>query len=927
MSLLFVFLFFTIASGLSLEEPLNNQYPPIARIGQPFTWTFYDGTFKSDNGLLTYSAQDLPSWLSFDPPSRTFHGTPAAKDEGNQNIIVIANDGSSSLSSAAVLCVTSFPPPVLKLPLSVQLSNVEPSLSSVFPLSPHSAMDMGTPAVRVPPRWSFSIGFEGETFTAPNELFYYVRQANGATLPPWMNFNSATYALDGVAPHEELITEPYLIPLQFIASDQQGYSAATLPFNLIVASHEVSKGAAELPTLNITKGSPFTIAFQSTEDFTGILVDGRPIEPAEIAVLDIDVTQYSSWLRYDPGARLLYGNSTNSGLSPDEKHYLPVKLSTTFNQSIETNYAIAQVPSCFLMPNLLPLRAKPNVSLLFELSQYLDPTVPGESISFSASFEPTEASQWLKFDSSNLRLVGAIPGNSRITECSVTFSAYSTVTHATSYAHLPIVISPSEADVHGFGSAHHHKLSRAARAKLILAVWIVFGTLGGLCSLGASLAFFRRCARVEDTAIAGEDGRNALSARDRKWYGIVSPNSFEKPVIGYGWTIGASQSLDVTAAVAAESAISTAPQKLQRPLYGSVGLGLHPDSSRPVHVPIRAAPINPRVMKKKEFVSKIKSTVRQVSDKYRQVSEKYTRKQARAKNHPTIGKPILITPSKLDGCDVPSSQPGSTFILDSPSMSTGSHSIPRRRSDFGPPKSPAQVHFQENETMTRQTSSSSNQSLMSGILQAEAGERSQARPRLVPFTSANRVPVPQGQSIHSLSKDVGLSKAKRVSSQEAKVWKINTDGTTLAMPPESGSGDEFSMGLHYIQTLGGVGDSTPSVPTVATTNVRSSFSSLESSHQGHETGQVRRILVRMGEKFKSRIQIPIQTRGIFYELKLLNGGPLPQFLQHDINLKDGCIELYGTPNRRDVGVFDVGVYVGDRESCVARTIIDVVGRS
>jgi axial budding pattern protein 2 len=269
-------------------------------------------------------------------------------------------------------------------------------------------------------------------------------------------------------------------------------------------------------------------------------------------------------------------------------------------------------------------------------------------------------------------------------------------------------------------------------------------------------------------------------------------------------------------------------------------------------------------------------------------------------------------------------------MLDSPSTSTEEYSIPRRRSDFGPPRSPVQVHFKD-EALTRQTSSSSDHSHISGILQAEAGERTQTspvRPRLVPFTSANRVPVPQRQSVHSLGKNPDSLKAKRVSSQEAKVWRIEANQIRPAMPTKSDSSDELCMGLHYVQTLGGDGvdESTPSLPTVATTYVRSSFSSLESSHQGHGT-ETRRVLVRIGEKFKFRIQIPVHLRGVFYELRLVNGGPLPQFLRHDLNLRDGSIEFHGIPSPRDLGVFDVGVHVGDREGCVARTIIDVVGRT
>ncbi|MBV7544688.1 putative Ig domain-containing protein, partial [Acidovorax sp. sic0104] len=47
---------------------------------------------------LSYSAQlagggALPAWLSFDPATRTFSGTPANGDVGSVDIDVIASDG------------------------------------------------------------------------------------------------------------------------------------------------------------------------------------------------------------------------------------------------------------------------------------------------------------------------------------------------------------------------------------------------------------------------------------------------------------------------------------------------------------------------------------------------------------------------------------------------------------------------------------------------------------------------------------------------------------------------------------------------------------------------------------------------------------------------------------------------------------------
>ena len=176
-------------------------------------------------------------------------------------------------------------------------------------------------------------------------------------------------------------------------------------------------------------------------------------------------------------------------------------------------------------------------------------------------------------------------------------------------------------------------------------------------------------------------------------------------------------------------------------------------------------------------------------------------------------------------------------------------------------------------------------------------------------------------------KDPDTAKARRVPSQEAKVWRPDANETALAGPTKDG--DELCMGLRYVQMLGTdhVGSSIPSVPTMATTRGRSSFSSLESSHQGHALWG--RVVVRMGEGFKFRVRIAnydfSPSKEVLYMLKMVDGGPLPRFLNHEFNLKDRWVEIFGVPGPRDLGVLDVGVYM-DAE-CVARTTIDVVGRT
>ena len=148
----------------------------------------------------------------------------------------------------------------------------------------------------------------------------------------------------------------------------------------------------------------------------------------------------------------------------------------------------------------------------------------------------------------------------------------------------------------------------------------------------------------------------------------------------------------------------------------------------------------------------------------------------------------------------------------------------------------------------------------------------------------------------------------------------------------SGTNDELTMGIHYVRSLGADqlavdsgGTGAKSSPTVS--NIRSSFTSLESSHVGHKSGtgtDIMKVLVRAGEKFKFRVPIPESYRHRGYHVKMTSGQPLPKFLQADPS--KGLLELSGIAGFRDLGEVIVGIY-GERDGvCVATVVIEVVSK-
>ena len=91
-----------------VATPLADQDAPV---DVPFTYGIPADAFTdADGDPLTYGAATnnnggLPGWLTFDPATRTFTGTPAASDSGTVRVTVTANDGTATVSDEFALRV------------------------------------------------------------------------------------------------------------------------------------------------------------------------------------------------------------------------------------------------------------------------------------------------------------------------------------------------------------------------------------------------------------------------------------------------------------------------------------------------------------------------------------------------------------------------------------------------------------------------------------------------------------------------------------------------------------------------------------------------------------------------------------------------------------------------------------------------------
>jgi uncharacterized delta-60 repeat protein len=166
----------------------------------------------------------LPSWLSFNPDTRTFSGTPGNDDAGTLKLRVQATDGSGlNVNSYFSLTVANInDAPVLMAPLATQTILTDAVFSFVVPASTFADVDVG------------------DTLSLTATL------SNGSALPNWLSFDAASRTFSGTPGNSEVGS----LNLKVKATDSAGASVSST-FNLsVVKVNDAPLGASKLITIN-----------------------------------------------------------------------------------------------------------------------------------------------------------------------------------------------------------------------------------------------------------------------------------------------------------------------------------------------------------------------------------------------------------------------------------------------------------------------------------------------------------------------------------------------------------------------------------------------------------------------------------------------------------------------------------------------------
>lgn len=385
---------------------MDEQLPNVARVDEAYLFTLASITYRSSSGgSISYSASNLPDWLSFDSDSRTFSGTPSANDVGQFQISLAAQDsadGSSAENSYSMMVSNSS---------GLSLSSSDVMFTSIA----HYGQTNGVNGLVVKEGEHFSIQFDDLVFVenagaSRSISYYYGRSMDRTSLPNWITFDSSSNTFSGSVPYVTSDIAPsVLYGFSFIGSDYQGYAGAEGTFYLVVGAHQLSTLLNESIKVNGTYGLGFEY---DVPVFSSVYLDSELISSQNIS--SVSANDLPSYIDFDDKAYALKGTFPNSSTFDN----FTIVVADVYGNLVELPYSFSSIDSVFTV-NLLPdVNATRTEYFLYQLlrSDFTDYNETSIDVSFNSS-------DWLSYHSLNLTLSGIAPKNLDAVEVTVKASS------------------------------------------------------------------------------------------------------------------------------------------------------------------------------------------------------------------------------------------------------------------------------------------------------------------------------------------------------------------------------------------------------------------------------------------------------------------------------------------------------------------------
>lgn len=381
--------------------PIDEQFPPVARIDEAFSFQISNETFKSSvnqDSQISYNAVDLPEWLSFDSSSRTFSGTPGSDvlaDETKIFYFGVTLEGTDprdneSLSKSYQLVVTN-------------RSSIEIADNfNLLALLKNYGSTNGKDALILTPNEIFNVTFDRSTFTSDDSIVAYYGHSleNNAPLPNWLSFDANNLKFSGTAPVVNSDIAPQ-ISYGFVltATDITGFSGVSVPFHLVVGAHELTTSIQNSMVINVTDSGEFSYELP----LNYVYLDEEPISSQDLG--SIELVGAPDWVSLS--------NDTLSGTMPkndssSNSTKFSVAVYDKYDDVIYLNFMIESTDKLFAVSTLSNVNATRGEWFQYNFlpSQFTEYSQTTVSVNYTNS---SQSHDWINFVSSNMTLQGQVP--------------------------------------------------------------------------------------------------------------------------------------------------------------------------------------------------------------------------------------------------------------------------------------------------------------------------------------------------------------------------------------------------------------------------------------------------------------------------------------------------------------------------------------
>ncbi len=380
-----------------VASPIPDQ---TATVGQPFSYVIPAGTFfDQDGNALQLFVQNLPTWMIYDPATRTLSGTPTP-GAPSTIVTVSANDGAGGQASDSFQLTVSGPPvnqmPVVVTPIPDQVATIGQAFSYTIPAGAY-------------------VDPEGQPLTITVM----------APAASWLSYDPTTRTMSGTPP-----AGSSTVAVNVMISDGSGGFASD-SFNLSIGS----VGQNLPPTIQsevfnqtVSIGQLFSYTIPANAYFDP---EGQP--------LTLSLVGQPAWLSFDPATRTMSGTppvgftqaalsiAVSDGVNPPVLDGLIITRQGYFNQmpvvaapipdqvaTVGQAFSYTIPAGTFVDPEGQPLAITviaPAPWLSYDAAtRTISGTPPAGATTLSVSVNVSDGFGGIAFDSFNLS-IGSAPSN------------------------------------------------------------------------------------------------------------------------------------------------------------------------------------------------------------------------------------------------------------------------------------------------------------------------------------------------------------------------------------------------------------------------------------------------------------------------------------------------------------------------------------